>query len=114
MQVLFNLPYMAIASPGGEGGGGGGGGGLSIKFIVARTNYLVLLCHPFSQLVYILNSRKFWWGIKFGSLVVYVTIAKLKSAKISYSDIYVWRSRTELPNLNILAIVIWARLNRQI
>ena len=26
--------------------------------------------------------------------------AKLKSAKISYSHIYVWRSRTELPNLN--------------
>ena len=29
-----------------------------------------------------------------------ITIAKLKSAKMSYSHIYVWRSRTELPNLN--------------
>ena len=29
-----------------------------------------------------------------------ITTAKLKSAKISYSHIYVWRSRTEPPNLN--------------
>ena len=56
-------------------------------------------------------SRKIWWGIKFGGLAVYITIAKLKSAKISYSHIilYVWRSRTEPQNLNpsnILAIAI--------
>ena len=40
---------------------------------------------------------------KFGgelNLAVYTTTAKLKSAKISYSHIYVWRSRTEPPNLN--------------
>ena len=47
----------------------------------------------------------------FGSLAVYITTAKLKSAKISYSHdiIYIWQSRTELPNLNryILAITIW-------
>ena len=36
---------------------------------------------------------------KFGGLVVYITTAKLKSAKISYSHIYVWRSHTEPPNL---------------
>ena len=54
-------------------------------------------------------SRKIWQGIKFGSLAVYSTTAKLKSAKISYSHIYVWRSRTEPLNLNppnILAIAI--------
>ena len=49
---------------------------------------------------YIPYSRKIWRGIKFGGLAVYITTAKLKSAKISYSHIYVWRSRTEPPNLN--------------
>ena len=39
---------------------------------------------------------------KFGGLAVYVTTAKLKSAKISYSHIYVWQSCTQLPNLNPL------------
>ena len=37
---------------------------------------------------------------KFGGLAVYITTAKLKSGKISYLHIYVWRSRTEPPNLN--------------
>ena len=37
---------------------------------------------------------------KFGCFAVYIITAKLKSAKISYSHIYVWRSRTEPPNLN--------------
>ena len=32
---------------------------------------------------------------KFGGLAVYITTAKLKSAKISYSHAYVWRSHTE-------------------
>ena len=45
-------------------------------------------------------SRKIWRGIKFGGLAVYITTAKLKPAKISYSHIYVWQSRTEPPNLN--------------
>ena len=45
-------------------------------------------------------SRKIWRGIKFGGLAVFTTTAKLKSAKISYSHIYIWRSRTEPPNLN--------------
>ena len=40
-------------------------------------------------------SWKIWWGIKFVGLA-------LKSAKISYSHIYVWRSCTEPPNLNPL------------
>ena len=39
-------------------------------------------------------------GIKFGGLAVYIITAKLKSAKISNSHIYIWRSRTEPPNLN--------------
>ena len=47
-------------------------------------------------------SRKILRGIKFGGLAVYMYIAtaKLKSAKISYSHIYVWRSCTEPPKLN--------------
>ena len=58
----------------------------------------------------ILYSQKIWRGIKFGGLAVYITTAKLKSAKISYSHIYVWRSRTEPPKFksaNILLIAIW-------
>ena len=47
-------------------------------------------------------SWKIWRGIKFGGLLVYITTAKLKSAKISYSHIYVWQSCTEPPNLNQL------------
>ena len=43
---------------------------------------------------------------KFGGLAIYVTTAKLKSAKISYSHtctyMYVWRSCTEPPNLHPL------------
>ena len=42
---------------------------------------------------------------KFGgelNLAVYITTAKLKCAKISYSHIYVWQSCTELANLNSL------------
>ena len=31
----------------------------------------------------ILYSWKYWWGIKFVGLAVYITTAKLKSAKIS-------------------------------
>ena len=38
---------------------------------------------------------------KFGGLAVYVTTAKLKSTKISYSHIYVWQTCTEPPNLNL-------------
>ena len=52
-------------------------------------------------------SWKIWQGIKFGSLVVYITTAKLKSSKISYSHIYVWQSRTESPNLNPLIFLQW-------
>ena len=61
-------------------------------------------------LIYIPYSRKIWRGIKFGGLVVYITTAKLKSTKLFYSHIYIWRSRTELPSLiksaSILAIAI--------
>ena len=35
-------------------------------------------------------SRKIWQGIKFGSLAVYITTAKLKSAKMSYLHIYAY------------------------
>ena len=45
-------------------------------------------------------SRKIWQGIKFGGLAVYFATAKLKSASISFSHIYIWRSLTEPPNLN--------------
>ena len=57
-------------------------------------------------------SRKIWRGIKFGGLAVYITTAKLKSAKISYSHIYVWRSHTKPPNLNppiFLQLRFWAQ-----
>ena len=40
---------------------------------------------------------------KFGGLTVYVTTTKLKSIKISYLHIYIWRSHTAA---NILAIAI--------
>ena len=43
---------------------------------------------------------------KFGGLAVYVTIAKLKSTKISYWHIYIWRSRQIYKSANILAIAI--------
>ena len=36
--------------------------------------------------------------------------AKLKSAKVTYSHVYIWRSRTKLPNLNqpiMFAMAIW-------
>ena len=36
------------------------------------------------KLLHILYSRKIWQGIKFGGLAVYITTAKLKSAKIFY------------------------------
>ena len=56
---------------------------------------------------YIPYSWKIRREIKFGSLAVYVTTAKLKSAKLSYS--HIWRTCTELPNSNnniILEIAI--------
>ena len=47
-------------------------------------------------------SWKIWREIKFGSLAVYITTAKLKSAEISYLHIYIRQSRTKLLNLNPL------------
>ena len=67
---------------------------LNINFLLTTTVHYCWIQHI------ILYSRKIWRRIKFGSLAVYITTAKLKSAKISYSHIYVWRSRTEPPNLN--------------
>ena len=56
----------------------------------------------------ILYSRKIWRGIKLGGLVIYITTAKLKSAKISYSYIYVWRS-AKFKSANISGYTIeWA------
>ena len=43
-------------------------------------------------------------------MAVYITTAKLKSAKISYSHIYIWRSRTEPPNLIFLQLRFWVQL----
>ena len=57
-------------------------------------------------------SRKIWRGIKFGGLAVRLATAKLKSAKMSYSHIYVWRPRSELPNLNsanIFKCPVWSQ-----
>ena len=58
-------------------------------------------------------SRKYWRGIKFGSLAVYmyITTAKLKPAKISYSHIIIICMAipygiTKFKSANILAIVI--------
>ena len=54
-------------------------------------------------------SRKIWRRIKFGGLAVYITTAKLKSAKISYSHTYIIMAipyRTmKFKSANILAII---------
>ena len=52
-------------------------------------------------------SWKIWRGIKFDGLAVCFATAKLKSVKISHSHIYVWRSRTKLPNLNPPIVLHW-------
>ena len=44
---------------------------------------------------------------EFGGLVVCFATAELKSANISYSHIYVWRSLTEPPNLNSPIFLQW-------
>ena len=49
--------------------------------------FVIKLRPKLSKLPY---SQKIWRGIKFGSLAVYVTTAKLKSAKISKSHIYMY------------------------
>ena len=57
--------------------------------------------------LYIPYSRKIWWGIKFGGLAVYITITKSKNFLLhSHIILYVWRSRTEPPSANILAMAI--------
>ena len=66
---------------------------------LALLQHLVSVCPSVPQL-WALYARYRIAG-KFGGLAVYITTAKLKSAKISYSHIYVWRSRTEPPNLNL-------------
>ena len=56
-------------------------------------------------------SRKIWWGIKFGGWVVYITTAKLRSTKISYSHTIIRMAipyRTaKFKSANIFLIVIW-------
>ena len=57
-------------------------------------------------------AGKFWRGIKFGGLAVCVKTAKLKSAKIFYACMYVWRYRTIPPNLipiMVLKTSFWAK-----
>ena len=57
-------------------------------------------------------SRKIWRGIKFGGLAVCVKTAKLKSAKIFYTCMYIWRYRTIPPNLipiMVLKTSFWAK-----
>ena len=53
-----------------------------------------------SPLQYLLYSQKIWRGIKFDSLAVCLSTAKLKPDNISYLHIHVWQSLTEPPNLN--------------
>ena len=63
------------------------------------------------SLLDILYGRKIWRGTKFGCLVVYmyITTAKLKSAKVSYLHTYIY-TRMVIPyrtaKFNILAIAI--------
>ena len=55
-------------------------------------------------------GRKIWWGIKSGSLAVYITTAKLKSAKISYLHIIrmaIPYRTAKFQSANILVIAIW-------
>ena len=57
-------------------------------------------------------SRKIWRGIKFGGLAVCVKTAKLKSTKIFYTCMYVWRYHTIPPNLSPLMVLktsFWAK-----
>ena len=68
-------------SEGQVGGGGGGEGGIARMQQPRKLNTILI-------------------AGKFGGLAVYITTAKLKSAKISYSHVYIWQSRTEPPNLN--------------
>ena len=42
----------------------------------------------------ILYSQKIWRGIKFGGLAVCIKTAKLKSAKLFYTCMYIWRYHT--------------------
>ena len=47
--------------------------------------------HEFStRRLEIFPRKKYHIAGKFGGLAVYITTAKLKSAKISYSHIYIW------------------------
>ena len=64
--LLLNLPYHALISD--------------------YTSYPLDACRIFN---YYRIAGKFGGGIKFGGLAVYITTAKLKSNKISYSYIYI-------------------------
>ena len=56
-------------------------------------------------------SQEVWQGIKFGGLAVYITTAKLKFTKISYSYIHMaipYRTaKFKSANIFIHVIVIW-------
>ena len=62
-----------------------------LHLAVERQNIQVVRVSPAVRLLILLYnipySWKYWRGIKFGGLAVYITTAKLKSAKISYSRI---------------------------
>ena len=60
---------------------------------VSLSGHVVYMIYGQDNLFIMLRSPKF------GSLAVYITTAKLKSAKISYSHMILWWSRTEHPNL---------------
>ena len=66
---------------------------------------LFFLCPVCGEWVKIFSLIDYCIARKFGLLVIYITTTKLKFAKISYSHIYVWRSRIISPNLIPLIIL---------
>ena len=50
------------------------------------------------------SRKKIWWGSKFGGLAVYITTAKLKFTKISYSLMAIPYQTGKFKSANILAI----------
>ena len=73
------------------------------NFIIARAEFFFLIGtrDVMKNLDYTPYSQKILWGIKFGGVAVYITTAKLKSAKISYSHIYNYTYGDPVPNRQI-------------
>ena len=84
-----------------------------LSLLIAKTihnqtkgRYLIIIMDVSKRLILsllmhiMLYSQNIWQGIKFGDLAVYI----ITTAKFSYLHIYmyVWRSCTKPPNLNLL------------